>query len=353
MPVWVRPDDKYGMKPICHLNLAPHYRGGERQTELLVRELARRGYSQRLVIKRGNRLATRCADIENLEIREVASNLLAAGLAVKGARIAHAHDGRTVYSVLFANLVYSIPYVITRRVVAPQSKSIFRGLAYRRAVAIAAISRAASVELRKRHPEVQPVVVPDSTAGFAVNQFEVERIRAQRPGKILVGHVGALDHSHKGQSTIIEAARIAATRHPDWHFILCGDGPDEQRFRDEIGALSNIELVGWVENVGDYLASFDLFVYPSLHEALGSTLLDAMQFGLPIVASNVGGIPDLVEDGVNGRLVEPEHVSQLVAGIAELLGTEFDRDEIARRNRARASQFGVSSMAHAYVALYT
>lgn len=353
MPIWVRPDDKYGMKPICHLNLAPHYRGGERQTELLVRELARRGYVQRLVIKRGNSLAVRCADIENLEIREVTPNLLAAGLAVKGARIAHAHDARTVYSVLFANLVYGIPYVFTRRVVAPQSKSIFRGLAYRRAVAIAAISRATSVEIRKRHPEVQPVVVPDSSAGFAVNQVEVDKIRAQRPGKTLVGHVGALDHSHKGQSTIIAAARIAVTEHPDWHFILCGDGPDEQRFRDEIGALSNIDLVGWVENVGDYLASFDLFVYPSLHEALGSTLLDAMQFGLPIVASNVGGIPDLVEDGVNGRLVEPENARQLVSGVAELLATASDRDEIARRNRARASLFGPSSMADAYIVLYS
>ena len=339
-------------KPICHLNLAPHFRGGERQTELFVRELAKRGYQQRLVIKRGNSLADRCADVERLEIREVSSNPIAAGLAVKGCGVAHAHDGRTVYSGLLARLLFGIPYVITRRVVNPQSKKFLRTLAYRRAAAVVAISRAAAGELQKRHPEVQPVIVPDANAGFAVDEAVVASIRSKRSGKILIGHVGALDHSHKGQSTIIEAAGIAAEKHPDWHFILCGSGKHEDRFRNEIGDLTNIELVGWVENVGDYLSSFDLFVYPSLHEALGSTLLDAMQFGLPIVASNVGGIPDFVEDDVNGRLVMPERPMELVAALAALLADQKELRAIGIRNGSKAKSFDAPHMTDAYLALY-
>lgn len=77
-----------------------------------------------------------------------------------------------------------------------------------------------------------------------------------------------LEHSVKGQLTIIETAREAATLRPDWHFLLLGSGDDEALFRREIAGLENIELVGFVDNVGDYLASFDLFVFPSLHEAL-------------------------------------------------------------------------------------
>ncbi len=73
-------------KPICHFNLAPHYRDGERQTELLVRALSKLGLAQRLVIKRGNSLADRCSDIESLEIREVASNPVAAGIVARGSR---------------------------------------------------------------------------------------------------------------------------------------------------------------------------------------------------------------------------------------------------------------------------
>ena len=340
------------MADICHLNLAPHYRGGERQTELLVRALAERGLAQRLVIKRGNVLAHRCADVDGLDIREVASNPLSAGHAIKGSKVAHSHDGRTVYSALFANLLYGTPFVITRRVVAPQRKSRYRHLAYRRASAVAAVSPAASRTLQLRQPDIEPIVVPDAVANFPVNIDAVDKLRARYAGKVLIGHIGALAHSHKGQSTIIRAARIAADHHPNWHFILCGNGPDEERFRKQIGSAANIELVGWVDNVGDYLEALDLFVYPSLHEALGSTILDAMQFGLPIVASNVGGIPDFVTDAENGRLIEPEDAGALVAAIAEITGDQSVATRMSDANRIKAKQFSSAAMAEAYLELY-
>ena len=340
------------MVDVCHLNLAPHYRGGERQTELLVRALAEHELTQRLVIKEGNSLRERCADIDHLEIREVQANPLAAGLAVAGSKIAHAHDGRTVYSALFANVLNGIPYVLTRRVVAAQSMSYWRGVAYRRARAVAAVSSAAARELQVRQPEIEPVVIPDAVADFPVDKAEAARIREARPGKTLIGHIGALDHSHKGQMTIIEVARQVEKTHPDWHFLLCGDGKDEQWFRAEIRGLQNIELVGWVENVGDYLSAFDLFVYPSLHEALGSTILDAMQFGLPVVASNVGGIPDFVEDGVNGRLVVPDDKGQLLRALESVLGDAGEYAAIEVRNKLVAGRYGAATMAGAYLKEY-
>ena len=340
------------MVAICHLNLAPHYRGGERQTELLVRELASRGIDQRLVIKRGNSLKDRCAGVSGLEIHEASPNPLAAGIAVRGAEVAHAHDARTAYSALYANLVHGIPYILTRRVVAPQAASRFRALAYRRAHAVAAVSEAAAAELSKRQPGVDPVVIPDAVAGFEADDDEVSRIRARFPGKRLIGHVGALDHSHKGQSTIIEVARATQRSHPDWHFLLCGDGRDEARFRREIGTLTNIDLVGWIDNVGDYLAAFDVFVYPSLHEAMGSTLLDAMQSGLPIIASNVGGIPGFVKDGTNGTLVEPENAQQLQQAVTRALTDTQWSKQVAAQNRETAAAYSRARMADAYLHLY-
>ena len=165
-------------------------------------------------------------------------------------------------------------------------------------------------------------------------------------------NVGALDHSHKGQSTIIEVAHRAAKERPDWHFLLCGDGRDEQRFRDEIGDLENIELLGWVDKVGDYLASFDIFVFPSLHEALGSVLLDVLQFGLPIVASNVGGIPGIVAEGVNGFLVEPERADALYTALAHLADDPALCERMSRANRELARQYTADAMVDAYQALY-
>lgn len=340
------------MPLICHLNLAPTFRGGERQTELLVRALAERGVAQRLVVRKGHVLAERCAGLENLDIREAAANPVAFGLAARGSDIVHAHDGRTVYSALLANLLYGIPYVITRRVVPHKPNTVLRSMAYRRASKVVAISGAVVEALHRWNPDLESVTIPSANAGFEASDEAVAAIRAKRPGKILIGNVGALDHSHKGQSTIIEVAHRAASERPDWHFLLCGDGRDEQRFRDEIGDLDNIELVGWVDNVGDYLASFDIFVFPSLHEALGSVLLDVLQFGLPIVASNVGGIPGIVEEGVNGTLVEPEDADGVYAALDRLIGDCELRDTMRSNNTELARRYTAEAMADAYERLY-
>lgn len=277
---------------------------------------------------------------------------MAAGLAIRGSAISHSHEARTVYSCLLAKWLYRVPYVLTRRVVAEQSPSALRYFAYRNASRVVAISRAAGAKLLERMPGLSYDVISDAITGFACDEARIAAIRASRPGKILIGNVGALDHSHKGQGTIIEMAHRVATKHPDWHFMLCGDGRDEERFREQIGDLDNVELLGWVDNVGDYLAAFDVFVYPSLHEALGSALLDAMQFGLPIVASEVDGIPEFIEDGVNGRLVEPENADALCGAIEAVLADENELEVIRARNVEKAQGFSATRMADAYETLY-
>ncbi|MEM8685549.1 MAG: glycosyltransferase, partial [Pseudomonadota bacterium] len=130
--------------PICHINLAKHFRGGERQTELLVRELAAAGWPQRLIIRAGNPLGSRLEDVALLEQREVSSNPVAAALACRGASLVHAHEARAVYSGWLSSVLFRIPYVLTRRVVNPQKPSGFRERAYRRASAAVAVSQAAA-----------------------------------------------------------------------------------------------------------------------------------------------------------------------------------------------------------------
>ncbi len=124
------------------------------------------------------------------------------------------------------------------------------------------------------------------------------------------------------------------------------------RFREAMNGLENIELVGFVDNIGDYLSAFDLFVYPSLHEALGSTLVDAMHFGLPIVASNVGGIPEIIDDGTNGRLIRPERVDELYDAMAFILDDESRVASISHANKKKAANFGAGRMVDAYEEIY-
>ena len=337
---------------ICHINLAADYRGGERQTELLIRELAARGWRQRLVIRTGQELESRCDDVEGLDIRTVSSNMLSAGRACKGVSLVHSHEARGVYSGWFTNWAYKLPTVITRRVVKAQKRSYFRDRAYRSAAAIVSISEAVTAHVQQTYPDIEPVLIPDAYADLPVDAEVSVAIRERYPGKVLIGHVGTYVNSHKGQLTIIEAARRAATERPDWHFLLLGAGRDEALFRERIGSLTNIELVGWVDNVGDYMAAFDVFAFPSLHEALGSSVLDAMSFGLPVIGSRVGGIPEFVEDGVNGFLIAPGAADELLDGIARVVDDQALSGAVNLANRAKASEYSAARMADGYEAVY-
>ena len=337
---------------ICHINIAPDYRGGERQTELLVRELAGRGWQQRLVVRSGNPLAERCQDVSHLDVLQVAGNPVAAAVAARGSRLIHAHEARAIYSGWFASMMASIPYLVTRRVDNALKPSRIRNAAYARARSVVSISDAIAREIRRHYPDMPCTVLPDAHSELASNPDGVAAIGARYEGKTLIGHIGALDHSQKGQGTIIDAAKQCATSHPQWHFLLLGSGRDEDKFREAISGLTNIELLGFVDNVGDYLANFDLFLFPSLHEGMGSILLDAMYFGLPIVASRVGGIPEIVEDRVNGFLIEPEQPDAMIAAIDEVLSDADALDKMHNANHKKANSFSAQRMAAAYDEIY-
>ena len=337
---------------ICHVNLAAGFRGGERQTELLVRDLADRGWPQRLVVLRGSPLLRRCRDLPGLQLAEVLRNPLSAALAARGSALVHAHEARAVYAGWVLRMAAGTPYVLTRRLHHARGGATARRRAYRACGCVVAISESIAQSITRRYAGMAVRVVPDAHAGLLNGAAVPRRVLPGLGGKLVVGHVGELDHGHKGQGTIIDAARAMRQTHPHVHFVLVGEGKDEQRFRHAAAGLDNVTFAGFVDNVEDYLAAFDLFVYPSLFEGLGSSLLDAMAFGLPIAATRVGGIPEVIEDGVNGLLIPPQDPEALVGALERLLGDASLRDRMARANRARATEFEAGRMTTAYETIY-
>ncbi len=337
---------------ICHVNLAAGFRGGERQTELLVRDLADRGWPQRLVVRQDSALVERCRGLPGLQVAGVAPTPLSAALAARGSALLHAHEARAVYAGWLLKKVSGTPYVLTRRLHHSERLSFARTRAYRACDGVVAVSESIARSIARRHDRMPVRVVHDAHAGLLNGQAVARRVLPELAGKTVVGHVGELDHSHKGQHTIIEAARAMRESDPAVHFVLVGEGRDEQRFRRAAASLDNVAFAGFVDNVQDYLAVFDLFVYPSLHEGLGSSLLDAMAFGLPIAASDVGGIPEVVVDGVNGLLIPPEDPDALVAALRRLLDDAGLRESMASANRLRAAEFDTDRMASAYESIY-
>jgi glycosyltransferase involved in cell wall biosynthesis len=138
-------------------------------------------------------------------------------------------------------------------------------------------------------------------------------------------------------STLVEAAGLL--KDPSARLLLVGDGPERpklERDAERIGVGDRLHFVGFFahDRLPAVLAHADLLVLPSLYEELGTVLLEAMQTALPIVASKTGGIPDVIEDGVNGMLVPPGEPEALARAIDRLLA---DRD-LARRLSEEAQQ---------------
>jgi glycosyltransferase involved in cell wall biosynthesis len=336
---------------IAHVNTARGYRGGERQTELLIQGLASRGVRQVLIARRGGELARRARGLR-VEVREVGGGPLSVAFAAGGVDLMHLHEGRSVYGAYLRSLVSGTPYVITRRVDNPIGGHWLAHRAYRRAAAVAAVAPQIAAIVRAWDPAIPVRVIHSGSTGFVVDAAKVASIRAQFAGKFVVGHVGALDNAQKNQELIIRVARELERSHPDLQFVLVGGGEDEAMLRAAAAGLANVAFTGFVPNVGDWLAAFDLFILPSNREGIGGILLDAMEQGLAVIVSAVGGLPDIVHHGDNGLLIAPARPDLLRDAILELRGAPERRHAMGARGRDIAKHFTADAMCRKYVELY-
>ena len=286
------------------------------------------------------------------KVREVSSGVFSVARATRDASLVHVHEGRSVYAAFLRSLLSGTPYVITRRVDNPIREHWFAHRAYRRAACVAGVAPQVAEIVRAYDPSIQVTVVHSASSGLRVDAASSAAIRARFDGKFLAGHVGALDNSQKGQEFIIAVAREIERSHPDVHFVVVGGGDDEAMLKAAAAGLSNMTFTGFVDNVGDYLAAFDIFMLPSNREGIGSILLDAMERALPVVASRVGGVPDIVHNGKNGLLIDPKSPEQLRDAILRLKADQELRRALGERGREFAKDFSSAAMCSKYFALY-
>jgi len=161
--------------------------------------------------------------------------------------------------------------------------------------------------------------------------------------KKIITFVGSL-FPVKGVQYLIRAMEKIHNQIPQTRLILVGDGNERfnlEKLSKELQLENCIEFIGRVphQQVSHYLSQTDVFVLPSLSEGFPNVLLEAMAFGLPIVASRVGGIPDIIEDGTNGFLVEPKNVSEIADRILTILFDEMLAQKISAKNREEVQRY--------------
>src|SRR5712692_6652332 len=140
-------------------------------------------------------------------------------------------------------------------------------------------------------------------------------------GAPVVGNVAALV-PHKGQRYLIDAAHLVVRQIPDARFVILGEGELREHLEKQVHEHhleKHVLLPGFRTDVLGCIKGFDLFVMSSVAEGLGTSLLDAMACSRPIVATRAGGIPEIVEDGVNGLLVPPRDHPALATAIVRAL----------------------------------
>jgi len=171
----------------------------------------------------------------------------------------------------------------------------------------------------------------------------------------VVGSIGRLS-PEKNYTSLVEAAGILHGEGRPVRLVLIGEGPKraelEKRARD-LGLSGKVLFAGYREDAARHLPLFDVFALPSLTEGQPVTILEAMRAGTPVIAGAVGDIPEILEGGKAGLLVEKGDVPSLARAIETLLGDEVKRGALSRRARDRVPErFGSPAMARAYVKVY-
>jgi glycosyltransferase involved in cell wall biosynthesis len=207
--------------------------------------------------------------------------------------------------------------------------------AMRRARRIVAVSTAEREKIFANLPEEyrERFVVINNGAALV----PAEPMERPKRGRVVV-FVGRLERD-KGVYDLAAAMPAVLAKHPDTQFWLAGKGRAEADVRQlvaEAGSADHLRLLGHLERVGAALLAADVFVYPTHHDASPLAPVEAMQAGLPVVASRVGGVPEVVRDGREGLLVAPERPVELAAALNRVLGDQ----ELYQRLAAAAREQG-------------
>jgi glycosyltransferase involved in cell wall biosynthesis len=339
-----------------HIDTARTWRGGQNQVLVTVLGLRALGHRTMLVAHASGELRQRVQ--EGLDLVAIAPktemDLSAAWKLSRLIRqvqpdIVHAHDP---HGVAMAAIALSM-------ITAPQKPPLFASRRVDFHLKGTALSRwkyrqvdcfiCASEAIRRM---LLGDGIPDERTVTVHEGIDLGRVEAAAPAKLheelwlphhapIVGNVAALV-PHKGQRHLIDAAALVVRQVPDARFVIAGEGelrPVLERHIKELHLEKHVFLVGFRPDVLSLHRAFDIFVMSSITEGLGTSLLDAMASARPIVATDTGGIPEVVCNGTTGILVPPRDPEALARPLVTLLKDEALRRRLGEAGLARARHY--------------
>jgi L-malate glycosyltransferase len=353
-----------------HIDTSRTWRGGQNQVLLTVNGLRELGHRAALAAHPDGVLLKRAS--EGLELIPLAPrteiDLAAAWRLSRVVKrllpdVIHAHDAHAIAMASLA-LSFGSPsaapaLIASRRVDFHLRKNSFSRWKHRQVDCFITASEA-----------IREMLIADGVAAdrtVTVHEgIDVARVVAAPPVNVhqafwlphrapVIGNVAALV-PHKGQRHLIETASLVVLEVPDARFIILGEGELRQQLERQVRDRhleKHVLLPGFRTDVLGCIKGFDVFAMSSVTEGLGTSLLDAMACSRPIVATRAGGIPEIVEDGSNGILVEPRDHAAMARAIVRLLNDEGMRRRMGDAGLARVTdRFTVERMVAGTAAVY-
>lgn len=352
---------------VLHVETGMHLYGGALQVVFLVRGLARRGCDNVLVCPRGSAIGEALrgvAEVVELPFR----GDLDLAFVPRLRRLVRAHvpdiihlHSRRGADVLggLAAVGTGVPVVLSRRVDNPEARWAVR-LKYRLYDTVVTISEGIRRVLLAEGLDPGKVVCVHSAVDTEVYRPDADRARLRQAfgladDVLAVGMIAQMIE-RKGHRDLLDALPAVVERYPELRVILFGQGPLASSLE---AAVAERDLSGYVRFAGfradlpDLLPALDLVVHPARMEGLGVALLQASACAVPIVAARAGGIPEAVEDGVNGLLFPPGDSAALAQAMSQLCGDPVLRQTMGRRGRERVLQrFSIDAMVEGNCRVY-
>lgn len=171
-------------------------------------------------------------------------------------------------------------------------------------------------------------------------------------GAVIITCIAEL-HPRKGHKYLLEAFRKLQTIMPKVELLLIGRGPIEDELKNQYSELQNVHFLGWREDIPQLLKSSDIFVLPSLKEAFGQVILEAMASGVAVIATNNGGPVDIIQDGVTGHLVPPGNSEAIFQKMCILLQNPHQKKDMEKAALERVQkEFTAETMAEKTLNVY-
>lgn len=344
---------------IIHIETGRHLYGGALQVVYLLRGLKTRGVQNVLACAEGSAIAAAARDFAEVHELPMATDLdprFGAGLwrviRTTGPDLVHVHSrrGADIWGGAVARMA-GVPVILTRRVDNPESPWLAR-LKYSPYEKVITISEGIRSVLLAEGMDPERLVCVHSAVD--IEQYRVEGDRSWFCSEFdfdadnrVVGVIAQLI-PRKGHRFLLEKAREIIAACPEARFLILGQGPlrsELETFCRQEGLEEHVRFAGFRKDLKAILPCLHLVAHPATMEGLGVSLLQACVAGVPIVAGRAGGIPEIIDHGVNGYLIEPGDSEALARYVIELL---LDRDKAVAFGRSGqrivAEKFSIERM---------